>query len=65
MTSKSKLHQCDLNSPYGACGEAINTCLESEDLTLWAGNGEYDSQVNYCPVCGYEAKKKVGTNDQV
>lgn len=24
--------------------------------SLWVGNGEYTSQVNYCPYCGYKAE---------
>jgi hypothetical protein len=53
-----KLHSCILNSPEEGYGAAIESCDEHQDGTLWVGNGEYGSQVNYCPVCGYEAKLK-------
>lgn len=26
---------------------------------MWIGNGEYESQVNYCPVTGKEAPQKI------
>ena len=40
-------------------GSAINVCVEHEDGTLVVDNGEYGSQVNFCPYCGYEAKVKI------
>ena len=53
-------HYCKLDSPCSKAGEAIDYCVEDDDDgTLWAGNCEYDSQVNYCPVCGYKAKVQV------
>jgi hypothetical protein len=51
-------HKCKLSSPSDGYGEAITEVFEDE-TGLWAGNGEYGSQVNYCPVCGYKAKKQV------
>lgn len=33
-------------------------CLEKEDGTLWVNNEEYESQVNFCPYCGYPARIK-------
>ena len=42
-------------------GDAIELCREYEDGTLWVDNGEYGSQVNFCPVCGYEAKVKINS----
>lgn len=27
--------------------------------TMWAGNGEYDTQVNFCPFCGDAAPIKI------
>ena len=59
-----KLHKCLIPWPEddkrGLWGGAINFCYESEDGTLWADNDEYGSQVNFCPMCGYEAKVKIG-----
>lgn len=49
-------HRCELNSPDKAWGIAIKYCYEDAEGNLWAGNIEYESQVNYCPVCGYKAQ---------
>ena len=49
-------HRCELHSPDKAYGIAIKYCYEDAEAKLWAGNIEYESQVNYCPVCGYKAK---------
>lgn len=53
-------HQCDLNSPFDGHGPAVDSCDEYNDGTFWVGNGEYGSQVNFCPVCGAEAPVKIG-----
>jgi hypothetical protein len=58
MTDEKTTHKCELDSPYRPYGPAILEVFE-DDEGLWAENGEYCSQVNYCPVCGYEAKKKI------
>lgn len=39
-------------------GPAFIECIEMPDGKLWITNDEYDSQVNFCPVCGYEAKTR-------
>ena len=49
-------HRCELHSPDKAYGIAIKYCYEDGEGKLWAGNIEYESEVNYCPVCGYKAK---------
>ena len=49
-------HRCELHSPDKAYGIAIKYCYEDAEGKLWVGNIEYESQVNYCPVCGYKAK---------
>ena len=49
-------HRCELNSKEGSFGAAVTDCYEDEEGSLWVSNGEYDSIVNYCPVCGYKAK---------
>ncbi len=53
-----KRHLCEGTLPDGDYGEAITYCSGSEDGGLYVGNGEYASDVAYCPYCGYEAKKK-------
>lgn len=40
-------------------GNAYDTCYEQDDK-LWVTNGEYESQVNFCPFCGEKAKITVG-----
>lgn len=41
-------------------GTAMDYCFErEEDLTLWIQNSEYGNQINFCPLCGYEAKNKI------
>ncbi len=51
-------HRCELHSAEKAYGIAIKYCYEDAVGKLWAGNDEYESQVNYCPVCGYKAVLK-------
>lgn len=53
------LHHCCAQSKSGGYGGAVDVCFETDDSELWVGNGEYASQVNFCPWCGYEAKVKV------
>lgn len=45
-------NELDMAQPYG---HAIDTCVETSDNRLWVTNGEYLSQVNYCPYCGFAA----------
>lgn len=64
-------HACDSHpsAKSGGYGPAIEDCREVDKYDerfpqylvgeLWSGNGEYDSQVNYCPFCGYEAKVQI------
>lgn len=54
-----KMHRCWLSSAHGSCGPAIDNCTEAEDGALWVDNGEYSSQVNFCPVCGRKATVQV------
>lgn len=37
-------------------GGAIYNCMEDEDGTLWVDNGEYCSEVIFCPYCGFKSK---------
>jgi len=54
-----KLHECRCYGKNGGYGEAISSCDEEENGELWVGNGEYESQVNYCPQCGFKAKVQI------
>lgn len=51
-------HRCTLDSDCAECGPAITYCFENDDGSLWAGNGEYESQVNFCPICGRKVEEK-------
>jgi len=55
----SKKHLCEGELPYDGYGEAIDHCMEYDDNSFWAGNGEYGSAVNYCPFCGAKAPRQV------
>lgn len=60
VNQDNQLHKHEfLHLPTDGYGAAINSVDEMEDGALWIGNGEYGSQINFCPVCGYKAKKEV------
>ncbi len=40
-------------------GEAVDYVHEDDEGFLWVGNGEYGTVVNFCPVCGFKAKRQV------
>ena len=40
---------------HGPCGPAVEQILQDAEGRWWAGNGEYQTQVNYCPFCGRAA----------
>ena len=48
-------HDCKINTPSGLYGCAIDYCDEDDQCRFWVGNGEYLSQVKYCPECGMQA----------
>lgn len=52
-------HYCELKEISNLHGPAIDYCYEDQIGFLFVCNNEYGSQVNYCPVCGYEAKVKI------
>ena len=52
------MHRCEFNTPSDNYGPAITECWEEDD-ELWVGNGEYYSQVNFCPFCGYKVSKSI------
>ncbi len=54
-----EFHYCEVPSIYHGYGPAINDCFEDQDGFLFVSNGEYGSQVNICPICGYKAKKMI------
>lgn len=59
------LHRCQGCLPYVGYGTAIDICCEEENGELWVNNGEYDSQVNFCPYCGYKAKIQIDLKTRV
>ena len=52
-------HKCYGNTPVAGYGAAVCWCEEDEEGRLWVDNGEYSSQVNYCPYCGFRAPTQV------
>jgi hypothetical protein len=49
-------HKCEMDNESGDYGAAIESCIEyDDDGRFWVGNGEYSSQVAFCPVCGAKA----------
>lgn len=58
-------HSCDCSGPAGGWGSAVDVCEEREDGTLWVANSEYESQVNYCPWCGYRARVPVPVQEEL
>ena len=52
------LHYCDSGiSPLE--DSAVSTCSEDEEGLLLVNGSEYGSYVNYCPICGYKAKRTI------
>lgn len=47
-------HDCQMSTKKGGYGVAVEYCYE-DDGYFWVSNGEYASQVNYCPICGKQA----------
>ena len=53
------------NSNEGMWGHAIKYTYSKEDGTMWVGNDEYETQVNFCPMTGKPAEKQMtGTEKQ-
>lgn len=48
-------HECKGDLPEDGYGAAIYICHEDSNGKFWVGNGEYGSQVNFCPFCGAKA----------
>ena len=52
-------HLCsDKRFPKAMHGAAITDCFEDTLGRLWAANGEYGTQVSFCPFCGHPAATK-------
>ena len=50
---------CDIPSGWivsDGYGPAVTDCRELADGTLWVGNDEYGSRVNFCPFTGRKAR---------
>ena len=68
MSDARAKHSCKL--PCGRYwqdayyGPAISDCEEDDEGRFWADNGEYSSQVNYCPVCGVKARAQIEVDDE-
>ncbi len=52
------IHIHDFDFPCGDTGRCIKRCHESPNGELWVSDDYRGTQVNFCPACGYEAKKK-------
>lgn len=46
-----------------AYGSAINTCWEEQNGEMWVSNGEYSSQINFCPITGRKATIQIPLTD--
>jgi hypothetical protein len=46
-------------SPEGLWGIAIDYTRIDKEGKMWVGNGEYETQVNYCPFTGTQAPKQM------
>ncbi len=55
------IHQCDppVVNPNRDHMEAFDTVYINPDGTMHISNGEYGSQVNFCPWCGKKAAKQL------
>ena len=58
------MHNCEVNAPFDGYGSAVDQVCEKEDGSLWGLNGEYGTQFNFCPFCGYEAKVKLVAREE-
>lgn len=50
-------------SPHKDWGKAITYTKVDQDGKMWVGNGEYESQVNYCPFTGTPAPLQMKVRD--
>jgi hypothetical protein len=59
---KTKEKYC---APRGIWGDATTYTRIDESGKMWIGNGEYESQVNYCPMTGVEAPVKLKLVEEI
>ena len=46
---------------YGMAHHAVDEVqVDKDDGTMWVSNGEYETQVNFCPFCGKKALVQIG-----
>lgn len=60
----TEMRDTPICTAWHQAGHAIDSCEEDEHAFLWAGNGEYESMVNFCPFCGYKAKRSAVDQDE-
>jgi hypothetical protein len=53
------MSQISYTAPDGLWGSAIGYTRIDDDGKMWVGNGEYETQVNYCPFTGQPAPKQM------
>lgn len=51
-------HYCEADLPFEVYGAAISYAYEDAEGRFCVSNGEYGSQVNYCPFCGTKAHRR-------
>lgn len=57
-------HRCEPEKTESdGYGPAVDICYELKNGSLWVGNGEYGTRVNFCPFCGYKAKASTEPHD--
>lgn len=49
------MKQEDIETPHALHGNAISEIIFTDNGEIWISNGEYASQVNYCPMTGKKA----------
>lgn len=54
----------EYRAPTEMWGPAITYTYIKEDGTMWVGNDEYETQVNYCPMTGQPAPKQMILTDK-
>jgi len=53
-------HLCEGWGSSSMADSSVEHCYEDTDGALWAGDADYESQVNYCPFCGKKADVQAG-----
>ena len=51
------LEKREYQAPEGLWGSSVTYTKIMADGTIWIGNDEYETQVNFCPMTGEPAKK--------